>query len=338
MSVSTVTKAALVLADVYRDELQATITHSAPCLGLIPVVEGRGQNIKLAVDGYGSSARFYSEGADFSTFTARTHLDATLPWAEVESSKKITGLARRVAYSSMNPGEERDQMKRLLSEASEDIGELIGEKFHTGLSGQSTSEIVGLAEAIGSRTNAYMNINRSLADSDPWKPYVVDPGSDTALSIDQIRLDLNAIEKRSNKRPNIALCSYETLAKLEAAVDTKAQYWIPTNQGLLSPVANVGYDSVVVKGCRFVADRFNVAGVINYLNTAFVEFQILPLEENTDDEMVRVSSNDAPLPFGLKFMNLAKTGDSSKFTMFTDIQLVVRRPAACGVRKHVLEA
>ncbi len=101
---------------------------------------------------------------------------------------------------------------------------------------------------------------------------------------------------------------------------------------------NNGYEGVMVDNCMFVKARKATANQIYYLNSNYVHFETLPDSTYPPEvySMVQATDGYGAVPFDFHYEMLAKTGPSSKAEVLAQMQLVVTRPNACGVRKNVL--
>lgn len=334
---SDTTVSTLILLDRYKSDVVELINQSCPELALISFKPGAGPNCTwpVSLDGYGSSARWFAEGADFSTFSNDAQQQAILPWARVEDSRLVTGSAIRQAASSGEPQANRGLFLRAAKSAMQTVCSAIASEFYVG--DASSNKLSGLNVALHDH-NTYAGINRATAANHPFDSSVFDPGTPTDPSLALIRSDLSTINIRSGENPDLALVSHAVLDRImEKCFDDILAHNISV-QGQNGPlVFQGGYDAIKVHGCTFVATRSVPANAIYYINRNHVEFRVQPAQNVPGEYMSMVQGNDGtqPLPFGLMLMVHGKSGDNSKVSVMSELALAVDKPGACGVRLNV---
>ena len=204
------TAALLVLAQNYAGDIVRQINRRSAALSLFRKTPGEGKNCAFVAQSSGADGEAYAEGADAANFAADGQSSAVLPWAMYRSNFSVSGLAKASARSTRTPEGNIELIARDIVDASAALASKINVAIFTGASGQTPGQIVGLAEAIGLANNTYAAIDRSQSGNAFFRPYVVDPGSSTALTFAQIRLDLTSIMKAGGVRPNIAIVGPET--------------------------------------------------------------------------------------------------------------------------------
>ena len=337
------TAALLVLAQNYAGDIVRQFNRRSATLAFLRKTPGEGKNCAFGAQGDGAEGEAYAEGADASNFAADSQSGAILPWAQYRSNFSVSGLAKATARSSRTPEGNIELIARDIVDASAALASKINVAIFTGVSGASPGQIVGLAEAIGSTSNTYATIDRSSGANAFFRPYVVDPGSATALTFAQIRLDLTSIMKKGGVKPNLAIVGPETLNAIGALYDPQKQYVyqamkVMGGDGMIELDGGTG--AIKFDGCAFVEDKDCPEGNIYYLNTDVVELQYLPLDEPAmggSDEMVDADITDGvdQIPLGIRIEALARSGDADKVMVKVYPQLVVKRPNMCGTRKHV---
>jgi hypothetical protein len=226
---------------------------------------------------------------------------------------------------------------RNMENAASALASRLNAQLFTGL-GTGTL-ITGLDLAIGDITNTYAGIERGA--NAYWRPYVIDPGSSTVLTLAQIRKDLGTIYDQCGEQPDMAMCStdvFNTIVNLFEATRRRVQD-IQTARGIVK--LDAGYGAVEIDGCMFLKDKDATANQIYYLNSNWVEIEYLPpdprlLRELNDMGMeMPVDDGYGAFPLGMLCEKLAKTGPSDKYECLVNLQLAVRKPNANGVRKNV---
>jgi len=333
------TAALLVLAQNYAGDIVRQFNRRSLLLSLLNKIEGEGKNVAWVAEGDGAAAAYVAEGAPAVTPTVDSQGSAILPWAIARSEFSVTDFAKSAARSSRTPEGNIALIARDMINASATLASKINLGLFTGASGQTPGQIVGLAEAIGLDNNTYATIDRGASAF--WKPYVVDPGSATALTKAQIRLDLASIMKNGGVKPNFAFVGPSTLVALKAVLDPQIMYVVQSQQvmganGLVNIEA--GVSRVDVEGCTFVEDKDCPEGVIYYINTDAVHVEYLPYAQSfmNDDAMDSDATDGVEqIPLGMKVEALARVGSADLVMCESQIQLVVKRPNMCGTRKSV---
>lgn len=338
MADTTQTVALQVLAQNYRGRLIPQVNRRSTLLKTLPIVPGEGKNCAWAARSSGQVAENYSEGADASNFGSDAQSEAILQWGHYRANFHVRGTARRAAATSRSP----DGVAQLLATNMFSANEALVSTLNAAMfSGAGTGTLIGgLDVAIGDTTNTYAMIDRS--SNAFWRPYVANPGVATALTFDQIRFDLGAIYDASGEQPDIAICPTAVFNKVGGLFDSTRRYIVDTITTARGVVRlDAGYQALEVDGCMFLRDKDATAGQIYYLNTNYIEIQYLPPEPEFMAELeslgVILDANDGfgPVPPGILAHPLGKQGDSDRFECVTQLQLVVKRPNACGVRKNV---
>lgn len=337
------TEALLILAQNYAGDIVRQINRRSTALALLRKIPGEGKNVAWAAESDGAVSEYYAEGADASNFAADGQSAAILPWCFVRSNFAVSGFAKAAARSSRTPEGNIELIARDIVNASAALADKINKGIFTGQSGQTPGQIVGLDEAIGLAANTYAQIDRSSGSNAFWRPYVVDPGSPTALTFSQIRTDQAEIMKKCGVKPNLAFVGPTTMTAIAALFDPQKLYLMQTVkvQGAEGMVElEGGVQAIKFDGCYFVEDKDATEGKIYYLNTDAVHLEYLPLDEpmmGGSDEMADTQAYDGfdSIPLGMRVEALAHSGDADKAMIKVYPQLVVKRPNQCGVRKNV---
>jgi hypothetical protein len=343
----------ITLAQEYRGPLVAQINRTTTALRMISVKQGGGLNLNFTARKDGSTARSHNEGVDAGTPDGDDQVPVVIPWAEYDTTMAITDLTIAAGASAI-PGasapENDDVWGEKILEKTEVLTSKLNRDFFWG--DGTTKSLFGLDKAVGSDTNTYGNIDRSVGSNSFWVPNIFDPGTPTAITLQSIRRDLNAIYVRSGRTPDIAFVSPDVFATIAALFDDKRMYVVESKSvdvaGRNSVTLNGGADVIRFGGCTFVQDKdaaFSIAetaGRIWYCNSALIEFQYLELvDPRTRAALGNQSANDGNGQFslfGISPMKLPNTGHAEKALLMTKPQLKIARPNAFGVRKNVLIA
>jgi hypothetical protein len=325
------------LSQEYRGDVIRQINRKTVALRLFRFVPGAGKNIAWVPEGDGQLAENYAEGADAANFGSDAQQPAILNWGLYRSNFHLSELAMDAAATSSSPDGNKAIWARNLVNATAKLATTLNAAVFTG-AGTGTL-LTGLDAAIGSDTNTYAGINRSTGGNEFWKPYHVDPGAPTTVTLAQIRTDIAAIYVKCGMQPDVALVSPATFNKIVALFDATRRYVqeIAGPNGMIR--LDAGYQAVEVDGCVFVKDKDCADGVIYYLNLDHVRFEYLPskVERALMAANVQIDANDGfgMFPMGFRYHMLAKNGPSEKAEVLSQFNLVVDRPNTCGVRLNV---
>ncbi len=323
----------ITLAQEYRGNLISQVNRRVTLLKLLPIRPGGGKNIAWAPTNTGAVVENYSEGADAANFGSDSQGSAILQWALYRSNFHVSKLAMDTAGSASTPAANRTLWANNLVSASAALTDYLEGLAFTG-AGTGTT-LAGLNVAIGDTANTYAGIDRTA--NSYWRPTVVDPGSATQISFAQIRSDLGVIGDVCGEAPDIAVCSTAVFNQVAGLFDSLRRYdSVNTSRGNI-PLNN-GYEGVMVDNCMFVKARQATANQIYYLNSRYVHFETLPDSTYPPEVYQMVQANDGygSVPFGYHYEMLSKNGPSSRAEVLAQMQLVVERPNAFGVRKNVL--
>lgn len=334
------TSTLIVIAQNYRDDIIRQINRTATALKLFPVSAGEGPNIAWVAEGSGAVAETFAEGADATNFGSDSQTSCTISWARYRGNFHVTGTALAVAANSRTPVGNIRLWARNMVNAAEAVAKQMDTDFYVGTGGNA---LVGLDTAIGSTTNTYAGVDRSLAGNAFFRPTVADSAGAT-LTFNQIRSDLAAIKVTSGYRPDVALVSPGMYNKVASLYDESKQYVYQ----VVDKVFLAGRDAVLLEGgagglafdgCYFVEDAFAPDNKIYYLNSMFTKVEYLPTNMSNlgGDETAMVEMQDGfdQIPFGMAFEILAKNGDSERAQMKVYPQLAVERPNSGGVRLNI---
>lgn len=337
------TTSLLALGQFLRGDIVAQINRRSALLRILPIKPGIGQNCAWAVEGDGALVENFAEGADAANFGSDSQLQALLSWARVRSNFHVVGSARRAAESAMaGPGGVKDLVGRNMRNSSSKVASNINLQLY---SGTGANQIVGLDTAIGNATATYATIDRTVSPANTfWVPTVSDPGSPTALTFQQVRADRTAIFKLCGEMPDFALCSPEVFDTFGSLFDANRHYissvMVPARS--TQPITlDGGFEGIELDGMVFIKDKDATQNQIYYINSNYIEIQAQLMDPPGMAELgVTAPANDGygTLPLGIRTEKLAKNGDSDRYMVMSELQLVVRRCNAMGVRKNILLA
>lgn len=328
----------ITLAQTYRGDIVDQVNRRVTLLKLLRILPGAGKNVAWAPKSDGQVVESYSEGADAANFGSDAQTSAILNWGLYRANFKVTKLAMDAAGSSHSPEANRALWAQNLVSASAALSDKLETEAFVGTGAGGTAFVAGLDAAIGDTANTYAGINRASGANAFWRPTVVDPGSLTAVSFAQVRSDLGAIGDACGESPDLAVCSTAVFNAVAGLYDSNRRWESSAQTARGNILLNNGYEGIMIDNCMFVKARRATANQIYYINSRFVHFESLPDATYPPEvyQMVQATDGYGSVPFGFHYEMLAKTGPSSKAEVLAQLQLVVERPNACGVRKNVL--
>lgn len=333
----------IVTAQEYAGDIVRQVNRRCTTLRLIPITVGKGDNVAWAAEGDGQLAEEYAEGADASNFGSDEQAPAVLNWSQMRSNFRVTGLAMAVAGTQSTPVGNIALWSRNLVNSSAKLADLVNLRIHSGSGTGSPKQMTGLGAAIGDDTNTYATIDRSTETY--WRPTVVDPGSSTPITLAQIRSDIAAIFEASGEQPDLAAVSPSVFNQVAGLFDSSRRYTqmsdtVNTRRGAIK--LDAGYEALIVDGCAFYKDKDATANEIKYINSNYIELQVLPhpmltqmMPGLTPGMMLSANDGFGEIPLMFHYEMLANTGDSKKAEVRLYTELCVRKPNAFGVRKNV---
>lgn len=322
----------ITLAQQYRGDIVRQINRRVVLLKVLRILRGEGKNVAWVAESSGQIAENYSEGADAANFGSDAQASATLSWGLYRAPIHVTKLAMDAARTSSTPVGNQALWGRNIVNSAGALAALVEDDAFNG-AGTGTL-IAGLDVAIGDDTNTYATIVRG--SSAYWKPYVVDPGSATAVTLAQLRTDIGTIYDNCGESPDLAIAPTAVFNKIAGLFDPNRR-WTTVNTARGQITLDAGYEGIQVDNCMFLKSKDATAGQIYYLNSNYVHFETLPDARVPNEilEAVPVDDGYGSLPLDMMFEPLAKNGPSSRGETLTTVQLVVTKPKACGVRKNV---
>lgn len=341
--------ATTILAQNYAGDVVRQTNRTCALLRVIPITIGEGKNCAWSVESSGATAAEMAEGGNPASPTSDAQAGATLSWSYYEQSSSVTGPAQAAASTSRTPQGNLNQLGRQISNSLAALVSKINQRCFAGSGAGSPKQVTGLDVAIGDNSNTYATIDRSSAPY--WRPYLVNPGVSTQLSLGQVREDLKEIQVQSGFVPNVALVHPGVFNEVGNLFDSQRRL-IQTVTELTTMRGKIllsgGYAGIEVDGCVFIKDKDatlesgNTSGRIYYLNTDFVDLNVLPQPEfraafpdlNFEPEaMLQANDGFGEVPLLAAVVKLAKTGDAAIYMAKTYAELRVRRPNACGMRR-----
>ncbi len=325
------TLALITLAQEYRGDVVRQINRQTVLLKLLPIVRGGGSNVAWVAESSGAVVENYSDGAAAANFGSDAQASAVLQWGLYRANFHVTKLAMDTSATASSPAGNRALWARNQVNAMAALAAAVEEELFNGL-GTGTL-ITGLDLAIGDTTNTYATIVRS--SSSFWQPYVVDPGTPTTPTLGLLRKDLGAIYDQCGETPDIAVAPTSVFNAIAGQFDANRR-WTQVNTARGTITLDAGYEGIQVDNCMFVKSKDATANQIYYINTNYVDVVTLPDSSVPFDVLDAVQANDGfgSVPLDMKFHPLAEVGPAKRAEVLSNVQLRVRKPNACGVRKN----
>lgn len=345
------TIALTVLAQEYANELVRTVNRTCVALRVLPIRVGGGSNCAWVIKGDGATAAVMAEGAAAGTPANDPHTAATLNWAYYKADGGATGPQQATAATASSPTGNMESLANDINDSISKICSVVNGHIYTGDPTASPVEVGGFDYAIMSTTNTYAGINRT--SNAAARPTVINPGVATPLSITQVRKDVADVKVACGEAPDLAFCHPDVMNEVYALFDANRQYVQPvtsvtTRRGNIELDGSV--NAVRISGCTFIEDKDasresgNTSGRIYYVNSNYVDVMALPSKEITGllaelgiapGAMLRGNDGFGEVPLLTTVQEIAKAGDADLFMAKTYLQMRVRSPKHCGVRRFV---
>jgi hypothetical protein len=321
------------LAQAYRGDTVRQINRRVALLKMLEIRPGEGKNVAWAPEADGALAENFADGADAANFCSDAQASAVLSWGLYRANFHLSKLAMDAAKTSQTPEGNRLLWARNLVNNSAKLASFINKDC---FSGAGTGTLIeGLDHAVATSGNTYAGIARSTGY---FNPTVVEPGSDTAVSFALIRDDIRKIYEACGENPDLAMCS-PTLFNSIGGLFDQTRRQIDQVMVAKGPVRlDFGWQALEVDGTIFVKDKDATAKTVYYLNTNHVHVEYLPSANMSALPQMEIQADDGfgPVPLGMDYEMLAKTGPSEKAEIVSTIQLCVDRPNSCGARLHAV--
>lgn len=330
-----VTLNSIVLSPRYKDELRDVINQSCAFLRGAKKVVTSGPNIAFVIgtDGYsGASTGDFGEGATFSTFSSDSDLSAVLQWARYGDGKFVSGTALRAVLGSPNPSAQGDLFMRKLKASVRTVCAGINQRCLTG-SG-ATNIATGLSIAISDTTN-YATIDRTQAVNMPARSLIVDPGSNHAPTLQEIRADITAISLQCGYPPDVLMLSPANRDYVAGLFDQNRQYVVQTSADGAKQNLIYAAQDVMIDSTRILAERQMVDTEGWYFHSGDVEVVFAASKEMSDrDGIIAGEDNLGELGIPLMVKLLPDDSDGFKFEVFAEYGVRLLQPNAAGKRLH----
>jgi hypothetical protein len=316
--------------------------RSAVLAAMISAVPGKGINAATDVEsGNTTEPDTVAEGADLGAGEMQSDIDdaAKVGWSDYRTGFNITQRALDVAASSggITATELVDLFEtRIMSKAAALVSKINKDLYAgTGTSvGSGQANIIGLFGGSTDATGIYAGLNRATyAD---WAGNVLsNGGTPRALSLALLAQAERNIFTACGETATHIMCSPGTYSKYESFFTAVLR--TSGDNGVGGATYSAGATFMTYKGIPIIRDKDCPAGKLIFINTNYLETQILPPAGKTKDavlsemRMLTGRAEGAPfttteLPFRVEV--LGKTGTAYKVMLYNTIQLVVKKPNA----------
>jgi hypothetical protein len=329
----------LVLAQTYGPELVQQINYASALLKVLPYYNRVGDNVAWAAKAGGALAESYTEAnLSIANFSSNKQADAVLPWSFYRSAFHVSGPAMAMAASPLNPAANVGLWADNLLDCMAALSSTVNVDLYTGTG--ASGSIIGLEEAIGSVTNTYAGIDRSVGANAYWRPYVADPGVPTAITIDAIRKDIMTIKKQSGFPVDFVMVSPDVLRRIAALFDASKQYVYEVvrtaNAYRGEVVLDGGIGGIRFDGAVIIDDKDCPDSEMFYINSRYLTIARLPFGYGPDDHRDMVTTDGIEqINLPVRMHLLGKDGDSDRAFIKSYLQLQATRPNSCGTRYNV---
>jgi hypothetical protein len=346
---ATRTLALTILAQEYANAIVSQINRTAIAVRILPMVVGGGSNVAWVPKGTGAAAAAMAEGAAAGTPSNDVQKAAVLQWAYYKSDGGATGPAQAAAATASSPRGNATLLANDIVDSLAAMASQINVHTYSGDGAASPKQVTGLDQAIGDTTNTYATIDRTV---DTWfQPSVFNPGVATPITQAQLRKDISTIKRLCGESPTVGLCHPDVFTSIANTFDATRRYTQTTEfnvdrRGMIKLDASV--DAVTIGGCTFVEDKDatlesgGASGRIYYVNPKYVEYVIQPQPEIAallrsmgivPGMVLRANDGFGEVPLLAAVVAMAKVGDADTYMAKTYLELRVRKPSACGVRR-----
>ncbi len=339
MSDDFTTLSLVTLAQEYRGDVIRQINRRTALLKMIRVTEGAGKNISWAPEGDGTIAETYAEGVAPTDFAQDIQTSAYLSWALYRANIHVSQLAMDAAVTSGTPEGNRQLWARSIVNGAAKLATTLNAECFAGPG--TTTRMAGLALAVSDAD--YATVDRTSSNYEFMASTIVDPGTPTGVTMALIRDDIRKIYEASGTTPDLAVCTPAVFNKVGNLFDATRRQVESVRGGSGQVKLEFGFQALEVDGTVFFRDKDCTTKAIYYLNSDHVELQYLPSASQSmlieaAGGMIAADDGFGPVPLGMKYEMLAKTGPSEKAEILWTGNLVVDRPNSCGVRKNVLDS
>jgi hypothetical protein len=331
----------LVLATEYKGDVVKQYNTATPFLSRIRQLPIGDKDYGWVAKSSGKLVSEIAEGADLVNAAPDKRTAAVLKFKDYTAGMAVTDKSALAATFVSSPLSEQQQWVAEMSDALDQLSLRIDLHCYTG---DGVLQITGLDQAIGSTTNTYAGIDRTVVGNEYWHPGALENAGAAALTVDMVKADKTKIFSASGYEPDLAFVHPNVYDQLGADFEASKQYVRPTVSlaDAAQQFAMVGGNGLLmVDGTIFVRDHQCPDKAVYYVNSRFVDLihmdttpslRTIPGYSLIASQMAMMGSPMVQMPFGAIPELLAKTGSTTKGQMLCWPELVVRRPNSCGKR------
>lgn len=331
MPINTLASIAPALPLEFDKKLARQWSRSAKLLSLLEVRMQGGKSVNWDVQFSSGAAASYNDGADVSSgeVTGLNLQPAVLPWALYRRVFAMTQLAIDAASSStMVATEIKNMFSESLFDNNADLMSKLNKEAYIG-TGANTS-LIGLIPALTADTYAGL----SASTESEWRANIKSGGSLANLTdFRKMEADLFTV---SGKRPDVIVTNASILSTYGGLFDTALHLIGGTRK---FDIAADPTDMLYFEGIPVIRDKDCPDGYAFFLNLDDIYVAAMPPTVIRDSAIYQVSrsyasdDNQSEDPIGLpvRMRSYATQGASSRFSIDTTCQLVVRRRNTQGV-------
>lgn len=353
MSAETLSGISGALAQTFKSELTRNWNRRAVFAQNLNIVsgygQGGGQNVAWDVEfsDSGAAGASFAEGSDVGSteFKQDPITKAVLSWGQYRSAFQLSNLEVNAAAANISNATALEDIvgERFLGSVAAITDQIEVDLFSgTGTDVSSNPNIVGMDAAItaSGSSSGYAAVNSSTHTE--WLAQVSDPGSPTAMTMNQLAVLEQGIYTKSGMEPDFLITTpavhtkYEGLFESARRTINDGQAPVPAYQGSAG--------RLYWRGKPVIRSRRCTAGELFMVNSDQIELVALPFANIPDGVMTvtrnAVSSNgkqEDTIAIPFKVYPLGRTGSAIKFVVEVYIQLRVKRPNAHGLLKNILE-
>jgi hypothetical protein len=335
------------LSQIFDPDLSRQYNRLAVAAALIPAERGRGKNAAWDVEFSGAQAGAVAEGSDVddSEYSTDQPVPAALGWAIYRQSFKLSETEIDAAASSLGTPEVLLDMfgERVLNAHHKLVSTINVDIFTgTGVATNGVPNLVGIYGGSLEPTGLYAGISRQQFPE--WSGNVLGNGGVARpLTVDLLaQLEQNVFVS-CGEPANVIVASAGVVRQYEGFFESIRRV-VSDGRGPMD--FGAGAANLFYKGMPVIRDRNGPKGRLAMLNTNYLRMKYLPHVNPGDaighmeGRLVGSSGGAVTMATDIpsRIVLLAKTGDNVKASVKTTIQLVVKRPNACGYIADIQES
>lgn len=317
----------------FRRQVKSQINRATVTLNLLEKRPGSGKNVAGDVEVGTGTGQNFDDGEDVVTYNNDTELPATLQWAEYGDAFAITGRAEDAAANDST--ELARLYLRKLMGARDRAATIINTALYTGLGTASPQKIHGMLASAGplDSTGTYAAIDRATYPQ--WASNEIDAAG-AGISTSLLETGFEDAYLASGMAPTICITHPTQWHRYADTVGDKRRMTQATVRGQ-ELTLDMGYKMLEINGVPIFMDKDcpNDSFVGIYDPCMWIEFlpvaqarqarvlaMNLPIAGTPQEQAGTVPSS----PLMAYLLELARSGNKSKFQLLTTVQLVTDAP------------